>query len=958
MEATYDAWLVSLSIIIAIGASFVALTIAARIPHVHRRALWIWLGGGAISMGLAIWSMHFVGMLAFHIGTPLAYDIELTLLSILYAIAATGLAFFLVRMGYKNITGLSLATFFMGSGIAAMHYTGMDALKMAPPIVYDPPLFIASLVIAYSASFAALRLFFIAGDDPERSYQLLNKDRAWAALVMGLAIAGMHYTGMEAAIFAPGSICLAVGTGISPGILSVLIVLGVISILIFTLILLIMDMKVVAKDHLLLEQLRKHNKELEARAHELSLEITKEIRERSRKDRLLATVVEQTADAIVTVDNEDKITSWNKAAKQTFGYSQDDVYGKYLELLFPVDKTDDELNQCSISTLGQEGEDICTGLSKTGTKLTVAISSSLLKDEHDIPVGKILILRDVTSQKKTEAELKLMASVFEHSAEGILITDDKNHIISINDAYSKITGYQPNEVIGKDPGVFASGKHGPEFYEEMWQTLLSTDQWQGEIWNKRKNNDIYPQLLTISLVRDDLGNVTNHIGIFTDIARQKAQEEHIQFMASHDSLTGLPNRNLLNDRIHQAFANAKRHENKVAVIFMDLDHFKNINDTLGHEVGDLLLKEVALRLQDQVREMDTVCRFGGDEFVLLLTELKQIGPVISITENFITAISNEYQIGDNKLLVTPSIGISIYPDDGHEATLIIRQADTAMYHAKRMGRGNFQFYTHSLNEMMAERMLIEQALREAINNQEFSLHYQPQITLSNEKVAGLEALIRWSHPELGQVSPAVFIPIAEEIGLIQEIGYWVLKEVSKTISEWRNIVGKDIRIALNISVKQLNHADFVAQIMEQLNLHELDSSNLELEITESVLMDSIEHSSDTLDALHNAGFPLAMDDFGTGFSSLSYLRKLSFDALKIDRSFIMDLTEDKDSQEIINAIIAMAHGLGISVIAEGVETQEQIQYLKAFGCDEVQGYYYSKPLPKNEAINYLSQKIE
>ncbi len=954
MQSSYNFWLVVLSLVLAVGASFVALTIASRIPHIEKRSVWLWLVGGAISMGLAIWSMHFVGMLAFHLDIPLAYDIPLTLYSILFAIGATAIALLVVRRGMHTSLGLLLATLFMGTGIAAMHYTGMYALKMYPAIAYDPILLTLSLLIAYGASFVAMRLFFVAADDRKNYFRLLHKPRAYASILMGIAIAGMHYTGMEAAIFAPGSVCGAIGNGIPAGMMSILIVIGVIVILIFTVLVLMLDIKLAGKDRQLLDKLKNYNRELEEKALLLSEKITKEAKKSARKDEMLATVVEQSADAIVTTDTEGNVSSWNEAATAIFGYPQEDITGKPLAILFP--QTPDKPGQfCHI--LGDQGNNstkgYCEGLTRDGQQITVSFSKSILTDKKNQHIGEILILRDVTDQQKSELTLRLFASVFEYAGEGIVITDSDNKIISVNRAYTNITGYQSDDVLGQDPGVFASGKQDREFYADMWDKLNATGFWQGEIWNKRKDGEIYPQLLNISIVKNDHDEVVNYIGIFTDIKSQKEQEKQIRYLADHDVLTGLPNRGLLTDRLHQAILNANRHGYKMATIFIDLDYFKNINDTLGHEIGDKLLKEVAQRLLGQIRDVDTVCRFGGDEFLILLTEIKKIDHVVTIVEKMQQTLGQSYLIDENNLMVASSIGISIYPDDGDNPTQLIRAADTAMYHAKSLGRGNFQFFTDELNKAISQRLKLEHALREAIELRQFWLNYQPQIDMATRQVVGVESLIRWQHPEMGFVGPDKFIPVAEETGLIHEVGLWVLEEACKTCDEWRTKFKTVIRIAVNISVKQLNHPDFLSHVKYMVEKYRLEPDMIELEITESVLMDSINYSKSVLDELHDFGIPLAIDDFGTGYSSLSYLRSLSIDTLKIDRSFIADLPEDKENCEIANAIVAMAHGLGLNVIAEGVETTEQIQYLQSINCDEVQGYYFSKPLPKTEIEAYL-----
>jgi|GEM_PF-1165602 len=556
-------------------------------------------------------------------------------------------------------------------------------------------------------------------------------------------------------------------------------------------------------------------------------------------------------------------------------------------------------------------------------------------------------------RSRSEKKLKLAASVFDNASEGIFITDSKTHIITGNPAIFEITGYSIDELIGQKPDVFRSGRHNKVFYQNMWEELSTQGKWQGEIWNRRKNGDIYLIWLNIITIKNSDGNVSHYLATFLDVTDKKKAQEHIKYIVHHDSLTGLPNRTLLYDRLNQAMALAKRNNHYMGVLFLDLDRFKNINDSLGHELGDLLLTMVAERLNKNIRNSETIARLGGDDFVIVLSGIKEPEQqVVQVALKLMDSISKPYLLGSQELHITPSIGISIYPDDGEEPSTLLKNADTALYAAKDAGRNNYQFYTKAMNVSAFEHLEMENSLRRALEKNEFQLYYQPQINLKTEQIVGLEALIRWQHPELGMVAPAQFISIAEESGLIGAIGDWVLNEACRQTKKWHEAGYEDIRIAVNISGRQFSHGDLYSKVQSVLNETQLAPEKLELEITESILMDRGEENISLLHRLNQLGVELAIDDFGTGYSSLSYLKAFPIQRLKIDQSFVKELLDDPDDASIVMAVIALAHSLKLSVIAEGAETIGQIEFLKTYHCDEVQGYYYSRPVPAS-AIDEL-----
>jgi diguanylate cyclase (GGDEF)-like protein/PAS domain S-box-containing protein len=553
-------------------------------------------------------------------------------------------------------------------------------------------------------------------------------------------------------------------------------------------------------------------------------------------------------------------------------------------------------------------------------------------------------VRNILQRKRAEAQLRLAAHVFEHSGEAIMVTDRSNCIVEVNPAFSRMTGYTSEEVRGQNPRILSSGRATPEDYRAMWQAILERGFWQGEMCDRRKDGEIYPKLLTISVVRNVRGEIDFHIASFANISEQKATEEKIRRVAHHDALTGLPNRLYLQIGLEQILASAKRENEEVAVMFIDLDRFKIINDTLGHNVGDGLLVEVAQRLKNCMRESDLVARLGGDEFVVALAGDDVINTAAHVAENILGSLALPYRIEGHVLHSSTSIGISLYPHDGDSIDSLMKTADTAMYHAKAMGRNNFQFFSPEMNQSSNERLQMENSLHRALDDREFAVHYQPQADIASGRLVGAEALIRWHHPERGMVSPLEFIPLAEENGMILPIGTWVLREVCRQVSAWRALGLTDLRFAVNLSPRQFRQENLVGNILGILREFDVPASALELEITEGSVMENPDAAVILLHQLNLHGLSISIDDFGTGYSSLGYLKRFPVGKLKIDRSFVMDIPGDPDDSAIAIAVIQLARSLGLKTVAEGVETDEQLQFLRDQGCDIQQGYWYSKPL--------------
>ena len=574
--------------------------------------------------------------------------------------------------------------------------------------------------------------------------------------------------------------------------------------------------------------------------------------------------------------------------------------------------------------------------------------------------GKLIritgIAEDITVQKQTEEQLSLSAQVFVNSQEAIMITDSMNNIIKVNQAFTDITGYSEMEVIGKNPRILKSGRHESGFYQSLWQTLLSTGNWHGEVWDRRKNGEIYPKWVTINIVRNELGEISNFIALFSDITERKASFDRIQRLAHYDTLTNLPNRSLLNERLESAIAGAKRNGLKIGILFLDLDRFKNVNDSLGHFAGDLLLQTVANRLKRCVRDMDTVARLGGDEFVIILNGIKDAADAAHVAQKILESLSEPVMIENQEIVTTPSMGISIYPDDGQNHTTLIKNADAAMYHAKDLGRGNFQFFTQNMNEKAFKQLSFESDLKLALKRAELFLDYQPQIDIRSGRLVGMEALLRWRHPEKGLIPPSVFIPVAEECGAIVAMGEWVIRAACNQNRIWQAAGLPVVPVAVNLSAVQFRQKDIVDAIKRILEETGLSPSLLELEMTEGIIMEDADTTIGTLRAIKEMGLRLSIDDFGTGYSSLSYLKRFPIDKLKIDQSFVRDIATNQDDAAIIRTIITMGHSLRLQVIAEGVETLDQLAFLKEEGCDEAQGYHFGRPMPASQFEALLGKK--
>ncbi|MGG1551222.1 EAL domain-containing protein [Paenibacillus ferrarius] len=786
LASTYYLPLVLFSILIAIVASFAALDLGIRIHRAKGYARYLWVSGGAFAMGMGIWSMHFIAMLAFHLSIPVTYDIAIVIKSIIPAILASWLALHLISKPTMRVSQVFVGATLIATGIVSMHYVGMDAMVMGATITYNPFLWVLSVIVAYVVSLAALYLLYKVKQQSDLPGIFVKK--LGSAVVMGLAVVGMHYTGMSAATFRQhGHEAMAVST-INNTLLAYLVGFGVLFILGMAFISTFIDRRFETQSLM--------------------------------SERKFRAVVESANDAIILTDNHGTIISWNKGVHAIFGYEESSIMGKSL---------------LTIISFGDQGE-----------------------QEEQI------------SMRLKSAQL-------------------------------------------------------------MGKTC--------EVQGIRKDKAIIPIELSIGLWTDE--GKTYFSCIMRDITERKLAEEKINQMVYLDPLTGLPNRHLLNDRLIHALDQAQENKQMIGIMFIDLDRFKYINDSLGHATGDKLLIEAAKRFQDCVSKFETVSRQGGDEFIILFPNTTT-DEITKKARTIIRAFAQSFSIDDNELFVTPSVGISMYPGDGNDLDTLIKNADTAMYRVKELGKNSFQFYTPDMNDAVSKKMQLEIGLRKALERGEFQVYYQPQINVATGGIIGVEALIRWQHPELGQISPVEFIPMAEETGLIIPIGEWVLKEACRQNKEWQERGFPPIRMAVNISSRQFQQSNLIEVVSQTLKETGLDAKYLELELTESIIQDS-KFAISTMQKLKGMGIFLSIDDFGTGYSSLSYLKLFPIDSLKIDQSFTRNMFENVKDAALVHTIISMAHNLDLKVIAEGVETQDQLAFLVEKQCNEAQGYLFSKP---------------
>ncbi len=1208
--------LVVLSVLVAMVGSFTALTHAQRMRQSSGRPAWAWMAAGSITLGLAIWSMHFIGMLAFHwqspagYDLPIGYDLSLTLLSVLPAIAAALLGFYVLRASSISKRRIAISGLLMGAGISAMHYTGMAALKMSPPLSYDPFVFALSILVAVCAAWGALLLMY----QGERVKLSAVPRFVLGGAIMGLAISGMHYTAMLGTHIQPGSLCMADAARIEPNILAMMV--SILSLFWFGggILATLFDQRLAQQQARTLEQLRAAHAELERSAKRRAFEMDRSLQASEGYNRLL---LESVAEGIYGVDTQGRCTFINPSALKMLGYSHesefigqpvhsmihhthadgtpypesecrmfealrenieahgdDEMFWRKDGSSFPVeywshpvwregvlggavitfldiaarkqterrltaskrelraiveaepecvkllaaDGTVLKMNPAGLAMLeadepgqivGQQAIGIVApgsrrdfaalmrrvfagepaqlqfeaiglkgahrwletnavpmrdaqgqvtallGVTRDITerkraeeiirnkagKLRMLMDNAadavfvadaktehwtyvneravrllgygreelmrmniydlvppsfrevyrenfrriaqsdqnevwnfearlIRKDGTRMPVDLNLVrlpdgtlygaCRDISERKRAEQELKIAATAFE-AQEGMLVTDAAAVILRVNRAFTRLTGYSNEEAAGKTPALLKSGRQDAEFYRNMWEQLAHNKFWEGEIWNRRKDGTICPEWLAITAVCDEAGKITHYVGSFVDISERKSAEEEVRRLAFYDMLTNLPNRRLLLDRLEHAQAASARSSSHGAIMFIDLDNFKTLNDTKGHDVGDLLLIEVARRLSSCVRAGDTVSRLGGDEFVIVMENLSDEGREAAalaetIGEKILALIDQQYVLGKHEYHCTCSIGVSLFIDHFETADELLKRADVAMYQAKNSGRNAIRFFDPAMQQAVEARASLEADLRRAMEKHQLQIYYQMQV--DNERhIIGAEALLCWQHPARGLVPTSQFIRMAEETGMILPIGQWVMEGACKQLKAWEgNPLARKLQLAVNVSAQQFRQPAFVDQVRAALENSGANPLCLKLELTESLMLDNVEDTVKKMYALKDIGISFALDDFGTGYSSLQYLKRLPLDQIKIDQSFVREITNDRGDMVMVLTMVDMGMNFELDVIAEGVETEAQFKLLQRCGCGSFQGYLFSKPLPVEQFEALLEQQ--
>ncbi|MDQ0213644.1 diguanylate cyclase (GGDEF)-like protein/PAS domain S-box-containing protein [Oikeobacillus pervagus] len=674
----------------------------------------------------------------------------------------------------------------------------------------------------------------------------------------------------------------------------------------------------------------------------------KELNDSTLKEAYVATY-ELMSEGVVLLNDQYKIVAMNAKGKQMLDYEGKEYIGKPYSILFKDERTCHQLF-ARLSLNEESNESVVKKYRKNGEALLTKLR---IKELSNSSFRYIIVFTDITKQMDMKRPLALASQVFQHMNEGVMITNDQGRIIFVNPSFQKVTGYSEKEVIGEKPKILQSGIHDALFYSKMWDAILTKGFWQGEIWNKRKNGEVFPECLTISAIRNREGKVINFVGVFTDITVKKMTEKELKKLVHYDSLTGVVNRYSYMKRMESLIHTSRKYHQQLAVLYLDMDRFKQINDNLGHDAGDQLLIEVANRLKGLLKDKDIIARLGGDEFVITLANIKHPREPYLLSEKIIQVLNSPFWICNQEIYTSISIGISVFPDDGHSVGNLLRASDKAMYEAKSQGRNRFAVYHEKMKTNNNEQLKLEADLHKAVKRKEFHLVYQPQINLRTNRIEGVEALIRWNNRRKGAVPPGEFIPLAEDMGLIVPISDWVLKQVCHDFKKLHRLGFQKLRFGVNVSPLYFREEQFAENMIQITEKEKIPARFIDIELTESTIMPNATSSIHKLLQMKKHGFKISVDDFGTGYSSLSYLNRFPLDTLKIDQSFVKSICKFDEDSSIVEAIITMAHSLHLKVIAEGVENEKQLDFLKKEKCDFVQGYYFSKPLPLDDLIDFF-----
>lgn len=1087
MSFSWNYALVFLSVLVAILGSFSSLIHAQRMRESEGHTATLWMIAGATTLGMAIWSMHFIGMLAWHLPITVNYDLTLTLFSIIPAVVAALLGFMVLRQSIVLPLRLFLSSLWMGGAISTMHYLGMAALRISPAIRYDPAVFILSVLIAVLASWAALLMMY-QGNRIHLPSQLRF---VLGALIMGAAISGMHYTAMQGLHVAENSLCLADGTKVDSPLLAMMITIMSVLWSGGGMLASMFDRHLSRQAVRALAKLKREHHALQFRSTQQTNLMLQTLRNSEER---LSMTLRHSPDAVFIFEGSGEISYVNDQAANILGYEQDEllsmcffdlapkewraVYREQAQdiflglgrhvfeirlmhkngqkipmelnaVLLPNDQVygscrdirerkavlralrdsqenmQNLLNSMAEGVYGVDTHGVCTFVNpafllmlgyqnseevigqpihkmihhshangrpypgrecrmylayRAKQKIHVDDEVFWRKDGQCIPVeywsypilknnqviGSVVTFLDITERKRAEESLReseeyartvleeLNYQKFALDQHAIVALTDVNGTITyVNQKFCDISGYSQAELLGQNHRLLNSGYHSKEFFRDMYRTIANGNVWRGEICNRNKEGQLYWLITTIVPYLNEQGKPTQYISMRTDITQRKVAENRVHQLAFYDALTNLPNRRLLLDRLRQALAVSERTQQHGAVLFLDLDRFKTLNDSQGHDIGDLLLSEVATRLQHCVRDEDVVARLGGDEFVVVLESLstydrEAASQAEQVAENIRRALNRSYRLKELVHHTTPSIGITLFKGHQYSMDDLLKHADIAMYQSKIAGRNTIRFYEPAMQAALNQRITLERELRQALARQQFELYYQIQIDHTCQPF-GAEVLLRWYHPKRGLIAPTEFVPILEETELIVPIGLWILRGACAQLQHWQeNALTRHLELAVNISAKQFRQPDFVQQVQTILEESGVPPARLKLELTESMVLERVDEAIAKMHELKAIGVRFSMDDFGTGYSSLQYLKLLPLDQIKIDQSFVRDVTTDPNDAAIVQAIIAIAKALQLDVIAEGVETPEQQALLKEYGCHTFQGYLFGRAMPLYE----------
>jgi diguanylate cyclase (GGDEF)-like protein/PAS domain S-box-containing protein len=946
---TWNITLVALSVLIAILGSYTALTHAQRMRENTGRTATIWMLAGGSTLGVAIWSMHFVGMLALHLRIPIGFDTHLTVLSLIPAVAAALLGFHVLRDEHINPRRILISGIVMGVGISTMHYLGMGAVKMSPAIIYKPWIFALSILIAFVASWGALLIMY------RRDWVKLSPlpRTMLGALIMGLAISSMHYTAMLGMEIAEGGVCLTDAWGIEPNFMALMLTMTVLVWFGGGLLASLFDQRMARKNSQELANLEMAHSDLTKQSAQVSESMIRALRE--SEDRLSMTL-QNAPDAVFITEQNGLITYVNDNVIELLGYEREELYKKTVFELVPEEWREGYRHggQQIIATGKRHVFEIRL-VTKAGIKIPMELNAVLL------PNGRIYgSCRDIQDRKAAQKALaesqQYLQRMMDSISEGMYGVDTQGNCTFVNQSFLTQLGFRfADEVLGKHIHSLihhshADGKPYPATDCIMYQAfkLHQSVHSDKEVFWRKDGVALAVEYWSHPIFKD--GKVTGAVATFLDISERKEKEDHIHQLAFYDALTHLPNRRLLMERAQQALAVSARSGRYGALMLLDLDNFKKLNDSKGHDVGDILLCEVAKRLQSAMRDGDTVARLGGDEFVVVLENLSMQTTAAAtlaegVAEKIRAALSESYTLNGYRHTTSPSIGVVMFRGHLENIDALFKYADIAMYQAKQAGRNTIRFFDPAMQAAIDARIELEAELDVALQGQQLRLYYQIQVDAQHRPL-GAEVLMRWEHPQRGLVSPAQFIPLAEETGQIVAMGLWALDIACQQLKQWQaSPLTCDLTLAVNVSAKQFRKTDFVDQVRRILFETRAKPSHLKIELTESTVLENVEDTIAKMRELKLLGISFSMDDFGTGYSSLQYLKRLPLDQIKIDQSFVRDITTDPNDAAIVQTIIAMTEAMGLNVIAEGVETKEQQEFLNLRGCHAYQGYFFGKPMP-------------